>query len=112
MPTIRVTSSTVAQALWSQQKHCKGKISAVNIDNQSTAPRTLRIQDVFTPDASVGEPSPVETTKERLQVTIPAGQSALVDERSLKDIEILGAAKLIGDAISTVCICVVNYDFE
>ena len=112
MPTARVSCSTVAQALWSQTRHKKGKISAVNIDNGAAAPQTIRIQDIFTPDVSAGVAIPVAQTKERLQVTVPAGQSASYDEQSLKDIEMLGDAKAIGGTIAAACIIICNYTLE
>ncbi len=111
MANIRVTCSTVAQALWTQSKHKKAKVLAVNIDNQSLGPRTIRLQDVFTTDASVGAVA-TAYTKERLQLTIPAGQSASLDEKSLKGIEMLGAAFAIGDAIQVLCIINVNYEHQ
>ena len=110
MPTARVACHTTAVALWSETLHKKGKISAVNIDNGSVDPQTIRIRDVFTPDASIGTPSPSEQTIERLQVTVPAGQSLSVDKNSLEKIEMLGAAYAIGGAIAATCIIIVGYD--
>lgn len=106
-----VTCSTVAALLFAQTKHKKGKLLGVNIDNQSLGPRTIRLQDVFTTDASAGA-SATAYTKERLQLTIPAGQSASLDEKSLKGIEMLGAAYAIGDAVQPLCIININYSLD
>lgn len=112
MPTAKATSHTTAQALFSTPEHVVGKITAINIDNQSGGNRTLRIQDEFTPDPSVGTPSPVPETKERFQITVSAGQSVSVDKNSLENIRILGDCKSIGDDIQALCVIVVNYHFE
>ncbi|MDP3064737.1 MAG: hypothetical protein Q8O40_16275, partial [Chloroflexota bacterium] len=109
MATARVTANTAAQALWSQNRHAKGKPTSVSIDNQSAAARTVRLQDVFTPDASNGVASPTEQTIERLQVTVGAGLTGAVPEDELRDVEFLGAVKAIADAISAVCVIIVGY---
>lgn len=112
MPTARVAAHTTAQALFTTPKHVVGRITGINIDNQSGAARTIRIQDVFTPDASVGVPVPVAQTIERFQITVATVTSVQVPDYVLKDIRMLGAAKAIADAIAATCIIVVNYSFE
>lgn len=112
MASKRVTLSTAAQALFTAPKHAVGRLTGINIDNQSAAAATIRIQDVFTPDASNGTASPTEQTKYRLQITVPATTSVNVDRNSLEDIVILGACSAIGDAISTSCVIIANYHTE
>lgn len=113
MASKRVTSViTTAVTIFAAPEHQTGKITAINIDNQSAVARTLIFQDVFTPDASVGTTSPTEQTVVRLQVTIAAGQSISVDRNTLEDIRILGTAKVVGDATSTLCVILTNYHFE
>ncbi len=112
MATSRVTASNVVQSLFTTPKHIKGKLSAVNIDNQSGAARTIQIQDVFTPDASAGTPGPLAQTRYRLQVTVPGTASLSFDEKSLKDIECLGAVGALADAVAAACVIVVNYHFS
>lgn len=112
MSTKKVTSNTDAQDLFSCPKVKKAKITAIDIDNQSTAARTVRLQDIFTPDASVKVTSPSEKTEERFQATVGSGVSFSADEPSLKDLEVLGDAKIIADAIEATCVIIVKYHFE
>lgn len=112
MATANVTADTTAQALFTTPKVKKGKLSSLKIDNQSGAPRTVRLQDIFTPDPSNGTPSPVLTTEERLQVTVAAGATYSLSEEDLKDVEMLGDAKAIADGIAAACVIIVGYHFE
>ncbi|GAH89820.1 unnamed protein product, partial [marine sediment metagenome] len=101
-----------AQALFSTPKVKKVKITAIDIDNQSPADRTVRLQDIFKPDESVGETGPTTETKERFQATVGVGVSFSADEPSLKDVEVLGDAKAIADAAEADCVIIVKYHFE
>ena len=112
MATSRVTANTAAQALWTGPKHVKAKVTSVKVDNQGTALRTVRLQDLFTPDPSVGVPSPSAQTIDRLQISVGAGLTADVPETELRDLEMLGDAKAISSAIDTACVIVVMYHFE
>jgi len=112
MASKRVTSDTAAQTLFATPKHVVGRMSAINIDNQSTALRTLILQDIFTPDASVGVTSPTEQTVVRHQISVSAGQSVSIDKNTLEDLRFLGTAKVAGDTTSTLCVIVANYHFE
>ncbi len=112
MATKKVTAHTTAVALFSTPEHSVGKISSINIDNQSGAQRTVRLQDIFTPDASVGQANPTLQTIERFQATVANGLSFSADEASLKDVKCLGDAKAIADDISTDCVVIVGYSIE
>lgn len=112
MPTAKVTANTAAQTLWTTPKHKKGKLTALNIDNQGSAKRTIKIQDVFTPDPSTGVPSPTEHTLERVQVSVDVGLSASLDEASLENVEFLGTAKAVADAADAGCVIIAVYTFE
>jgi len=112
MPTARVTANTAAQALFSVPKHVVGKVTSVKVDNQGGAARTVRLQDIFTPDVSAGVAVPSEQTKERLQITVGAGLTADVMETELRDLRFLGAVKAIASAIDANCVIIVGYHFE
>ena len=112
MSTSRVLAHTTAQALWSKQLHSKAKVTSVKVDNQGAALRTVRLQDIFTPDASVGVPSPSAQTIERLQISVGAGLTADVPETELRDLEMLGDAKTIADAIAATAVIIVGYHFS
>jgi len=112
MSTARVTANTADQALFSTPKHYKAKLTSVKVDNQGAALRTVRLRDIFTPDPSVGVPSPSAQTIERLQISVGAGLTADVPETELRDLEMLGDAKAIASAIDTACVIIVGYQFE
>lgn len=112
MSTARVTANTIAQALWSTPRVKKAKVTLVKVDNQGAALRTVRLQDIFTPDASVGVPSPSAQTTERLQISVGAGLTADVPETELRDVEILGDAKAIANVTDASVVIVVGYHFD
>lgn len=112
MSTAQVTSNTSAQTLFTVPEHQKAKITSINVDNQGSASRTIKIQDIFTPDESNGDSSPSEQTKLRQQLTVGAGLTASVSEEELKDVECLGVAKALGSAIDSSCVVVVSYHLE
>lgn len=112
--TAKVTANTETQDLFSCPKVKKAKITAIDIDNQSGAARMVRLQDIFTPDESAGEdePAAADPPIERFQATVGSGVSFSADEPSLKDLEVLGDAKAIADAIEADCVIIVKYHFE
>lgn len=112
MPTARVTANTSAQTLFSTPEHVKGKITVFKVDNQGSTAKTIELQDVFTPDASVGTSSPTEQTIYRLQITVGAGLTADVPETELRDVEFLGTAKAVASGVDTNCKIIVGYHFE
>jgi hypothetical protein len=107
MATARVTANTTPQTLFTVPRHAKGRLTALVVDNQGAAPRTVRLQDVFTPSPSAGNASPTQQTVERLQVTVAAGATVRVPETELRDVEFLGEARAVASATdpATVIIC-------
>lgn len=99
------------QQIFDTPELVKGKISAVNIYN-GTGLHVITIEDVFTPDASNGVPSPSAITKTRLKVSANSGQTYGIDRLYLEDIECLGAVNLIGDVADSSCLVSVNYHFD
>ena len=112
MATARCTAHTTAVTLLSTPKVKKAKITAIDIDNQSAAARTVRLQDIFTPDVSALVAAPTAKTIERFQATVGSGVSFSADEPSLKDLEGLGDLKAIADAIDATCVIIVKYHFQ
>ena len=112
MPTARVTANTTAQTLFTVSKHKKGKLTSLNVDNQAGSSATIRLQDIFTPDASAKEASPTEKTIERVQITVAAGSSVSLSEDSLKNAECLGTVKAIADITDTACVIVAVYTLD
>lgn len=113
MANTRVVSNLSGQALlFTTPEHVKGKITALNVDQQGASTRQIRITDTFTPDASAGVATPTVQIKTRLQVTLAVGTVFTADEKSLKDIECLGAVHSVGDALDSGCVIITNYHFE
>jgi hypothetical protein len=112
MPTVKVNANTTPQTLFTTPKHEKGKLTAVIVDNQSTSKKTIKIQDVFTPDSTAGNPSPTTQTIDRVQLTVGAGLTATLDKLSLEGVEFLGTAQAVADATDTACVIIVVYRFE
>jgi hypothetical protein len=113
MANTRVVSDLSGQAvLFTTPKHVKGKITALNIDNQGASSHTIILTDTFTPDASAGVASPTAQLKTRLQVTLVKGEVFSADEQSLRDIECLGVVGAVGDTLDSGCVIIANFHFE
>lgn len=112
MATKKVTANTAAQTLFATPLHKKGVAKSLQIDNQSAALRVIRLQDIFTPDASNGVASPTEQTLERVTVSIPANTLRVLTKDELEGVKCLGTVKAIADAVSTACAITVGYDLE
>lgn len=113
MPSLIVTASTTAQEVAADVRNGVHVPTSVAIDNDGgSAARTIRVQDVFTPDVTNGTASPVETTVDRGRWDVPQGDSLVLSEQDLKGIKCLGALKVIGDAVDTGCYISVGYKTE
>jgi len=110
MPSEVVTADTTAQTVFEVPTNKIGKITFLEIDNQHSAAITITIQDVFTPTATAGNPSPTEVTKDRKVITVANGES--YTEKIEGYIEILGTCKIVASDTSTACKITVGYDFE
>ncbi len=113
MATASVTANhTTAQELFDTPKHEKGVLTALNIDNQSDADRTIRLQDIVTTDTSEKVDGALQDAIERLQVTVGTGLTANVPKDELEDAKFLGVAKAIADATEADCVIKAVYHFE
>ncbi|KKM66365.1 hypothetical protein LCGC14_1481950 [marine sediment metagenome] len=113
MPSLIVTASTTAQSVAAAVRNGVHEPTSMTIDNEAgSADRTIRIQDVFTPDVTNGTASPSETTVDRGRWDVPQGDSLVLSEQDLKGIKCLGALKIIGDAVDANCHISVGYKTE
>jgi len=112
MATAYATADTTPVTLFTVDLAHRGKLSSIIVDNQSGGSRTLVFQDVFTPNASVGTPSPVLQTKIRKQITVGNLLSGSLDELDLEDVDVLGILQVVADAISVACKISVSYHEE
>lgn len=112
MATKKVTANTAAQTLFATPLHKKGAAKSLQINNQAATAKKVRLQDIFTPDASNGVASPTEQTIDRLTVTIAATTLRVLNKDELEGLEFLGTAKAIADGIDTACEITIGYDLK
>lgn len=113
MATTKVISALSGQAvIFTAPTIQKGRISALNVDQQGGSTRVIQLTDTFTPDASAGTTSPTAQRKTLLQVTLDVGTVYSADVNSLKDIEVLGICEAVGDVLDSGCVITVNYNFK
>lgn len=112
MATARATAHTTAVSLFTAPRNKRVKLTSITVDNQGAAARTVRIQDLFTPDPSMGTPVPTLKTIERAQLTVGAGLTGSMSAEELKNVPILGEAKAISDAVDANCVIIVSYSME
>lgn len=98
-PVKKISASTSYQTLFEVPKHHVGKItSLVNTNKTPTSVDVMStIEDFFTPDASVGETSPSETSQEVARMLVGAGLTGSLGKEELEDIRCLGTVKAICD---------------
>lgn len=113
MPSVVKTAHTTAVSVAAAVRNGVHIPTSMTIDNDNGgADRTIRIQDVFTPDVTNGEPSPVETTVDRHRIDVLLGDVVTLSEEDMKGVKCLGALKVIGDAIDASCYITVGYKTE
>lgn len=113
MPSKVVTAHTTAVSVATERKDRAYRVKTLVTDNSGGgAARTIRIQDIFTPAATNGVDTPTETTVDRWRgATILAGVDSYGEE-DLKGVKVLGALKVIADAIDAGCYITVGYETE
>ena len=95
-----VYSSTVddtATTFFTAAANVKGVVTGIKIYNADTGLLVFTIQDVFTPDATIGTPAPAEETKQMLKVSIASTLTGDIPETELSDWKFLGAARVLTD---------------
>jgi hypothetical protein len=89
------------------------KPTSIIINNDGgSADRTIRVQDIFTPDVTNGEDTPIETTVDRGRWDVIQGDMVVLNEEELQGMKCLGALKVIADAVDTGCYITVGYKSE
>ena len=107
-----VAATTPGILLLTEDKTHRGKITGITIDNQSASLITVGFYDLFTPDASVGTPSPTLQTILRKQVSVGTLLTAVLDDKDLKDVDIFGALYAIASASDPLCVITISYHEE
>ena len=110
MASVVVEANTTAQTAFTVPENKIGKIVFLEIDNQSSSPITITIQDEFTPTPSAGNPSPTPVTRDRKVVTVANGE--YYNEKFDASIEILGTCKVVASVTDSTCKITIGYKFE
>ncbi|RLI83690.1 hypothetical protein DRP04_00795 [Archaeoglobales archaeon] len=111
MASVVVTGDESTKEVFETPYDKIGKITFIEVDNQSASAVTITVQDVFTPFATDETTSPSEVTKNRKQFTVGAGEEKSWQDKT-KSIEILGTCKLAFSTTSSDIKVTVGYDFE
>ncbi len=113
MPSLGVTAHTTAVEVAAERLDAIHKLKSLTVDNDAgAADIIIRVQDVFTPAVTNGVSAPVETTVDRFRSTILLGDIVTYGEEELKGIKILGALKVIADAIDAGTFITAGYETE
>ncbi|MHA1288832.1 MAG: hypothetical protein ACTSPB_15680 [Candidatus Thorarchaeota archaeon] len=110
MASVVVEADTSPKTAFTTPTNKIGKIKLLEIDNQSASDITITIQDVFTPTATAGNPSPSEVTVDRKVITVKTGES--YTEKIDGYIEILGKCNVVANTADSTCKITIGYEFE
>ncbi len=123
MATARTTAYTSGHVglLWNEHPHMKADLLGLTVDNQHTAPATVKLYDCFTVSSgkagATGTPMAEEdlgTTnvlsgKVRLQVTVPSGETVKLGGEDCQGTEFLGKVTAIADVETSDCVVIAQY---
>lgn len=113
MPSLIVTAHTTAQAVAAEVRNGVHKPTSMTINNSGGgADRTIRIQDIFTPDVTNGVAAPALQTIDRHRMTVLLGDIVTLSEEDLAGVKCLGSLNIIADAIDAGCYISVGYKTE
>jgi len=110
MPSKVVEADTGGKEVFETPYDKIGKITMIEVDNQSASAITITIQDIFTPFPTDETPSPSEKTIDRKVITVAAGGE--YHYKTDGYIEILGTCKVVASATDSACKITICYEFE
>ena len=96
MPNKQVQVTLSGTALFVTPKISKGYITGLAAPATGVSGQAISLIDAFTPDASVGNPTPTAVTRILGTWTKGSGQSILLWENQLKDMMVVGTASAVG----------------
>ena len=121
MAAVKVTASTVGSALWNQAKHKKAELIGLTVDNQGTAPNTIKLYDCFIAvsgkwssggatqsQEDLGSTN-VLSGKVRAQLTVPAGETHKLSEDETKETNFLGKVYAVAGVTDSNCVIIAQY---
>ncbi|MDD4984408.1 MAG: hypothetical protein PHQ43_01265 [Dehalococcoidales bacterium] len=121
MPSKSVTANVSGALLFQENKHKKANFVGITVDHQSSGTQTIQIYDCFTAIsgkwASGGASQSQEdfatnvlSGKIRQQITVQSGQTTVLAEQQLKDVQVLGSAYIVATATATGCVITAQYE--
>ena len=112
MATARCTAAVAGAALFTVDLAHRGKLTNMTIDNQAALLAEISLVDTFTPNASVGTPTPAPHSIIRKVISVPAGLSQNLSKHDLKDVDVFGALTCVGSITDAACVITVGYHEE
>lgn len=117
MPTAVVTGHTTPVALFTVPSHLVGRLTALDLSNESGAARVIRIRDDFPTDASVdastgASASAASNEIDRFRIQVAENTTEIVPKNELENIRCLGTIKAIADSVSSDVHILAQYHYE
>lgn len=129
MPTAKIfanASGLIASGalLWNEEKHKRAELLGLTIDNQHTAPITMKLYDCFgTTSSRTGATGGAQDPEYlgvsgilsgllRLQLSVPTGETQKLSEQDCKGIEFLGKALGLADVHTSDCVVIAQYKLK
>jgi hypothetical protein len=96
MPNKQLAVTLSGATVFVTPKISKGYITGLASAALAISGQSISLIDSFTPDASVGNPTPTPVTRVLGTWTKGSGQSILLWENQLKDVMVIGTASAVG----------------
>jgi len=117
MATIIVDARTAGATLWRENEHKKGALLGLKVDNNHVADETIQIRDSFTTDDGYTSGGSAYTGAlvsglNKLQLTVPAGDSISLGKEDCEGIEYLGTAIAVASVTTSNCIITAQYELN
>lgn len=113
MPSRAIVMESTTVVFATEKYNAKIIPNILKVDNVAgLSSAVITLQDCFTPSVTNGESSPTSgTTVSRLRTTVDAGGIEIIGDE-LKNVEILGQARVTIGAMDSGCWVTLGYDFE
>lgn len=111
MPSITVQADTTGKTAFTVPLDKIGRISFIEIDNQSGSEEKIELKDKYTPDSTESTPSPTQQTPVLKQLTVAAGDDVSWTDENMT-IEVFGQLDVIASVTDSSCIITVGFEYE
>jgi len=113
MPSRAIAMESTTVIFATEKQNAKIIPNVLVVDNYNgSQPAVITLQDCFTPSVTNGVSSPTSgTVVSRLITTVDNGGLEILGD-SLKDVEILGQARVLIGTMDSSCFVTLGWDFE